>query len=421
MYDWANSAFATTVMAGFFPVFFKQYWSTGSDAVFSTAKLGFANSASGIIIALLAPALGAIADRGSAKKRFLFAFCFLGIATTAAFYGVPQGNWQMAAALYVLAMIGYLGGNIFYDALLTSVAPLERRDRVSSLGYAYGYLGGGILFAVNVLMAIKPEMFGIESAAQGVKLSFLSVGVWWAVFSIPLFLLVKEQGTTREESVFTIIGEGLAQLKNTFLEVRHLKTIFLFLAAYWLYIDGVNTIIVMALDYGLSIGFKSQDLIVALLMTQFIAFPAAIGFGHLGQKIGTKRAISIGIAVYIFACIWGAFMENKVEFFILAGMIGLVQGGVQALSRSLYSRIIPVNKSAEYFGFYNMLSKFATVIGPILIGGTGLLADAMGYSGQLTSRIGITSIAVLFLSGGMLLQLVNEEKGREEAAYLSGK
>lgn len=421
MYDWANSAFATTVMAGFFPVFFKQYWSVGSDPILSTAKLGFANSASGIIIAFLAPVLGAIADRGSAKKRFLFAFAFLGIVTTASFYRVPLGSWQMASALYVLSMIGYLGGNIFYDALLTSVAPQERRDHVSSLGYAYGYLGGGILFAANVLMAVNPEMFGIENAAQGVKLSFLSVGVWWAAFSIPLFLLVKEQAGSREEAIFTIVREGLAQLKNTFLEIRHLKTIFLFLAAYWLYIDGVNTIIVMALDYGLSIGFKSQDLIAALLMTQFIAFPAAIGFGHLGQRIGTKRAISIGIAVYIFACIWGAFMENKTEFFILAGVIGLVQGGVQALSRSLYSRIIPANKSAEYFGFYNMLSKFATVIGPVLIGGTGLLAGTMGCSGPLASRIGIVSITVLFLPGGMLLQLVNEEKGREEAAYLSGK
>jgi UMF1 family MFS transporter len=208
-------------------------------------------------------------------------------------------------------------------------------------------------------------------------------------------------------------------LKETFQEVRHLKTIFLFLVAYWLYIDGVHTVIRMAVDYGMSIGFESNDLIVALLITQFVGFPCAIGFGYLGGKIGAKRAIFIAIGVYLFVSIWGAFMQSKNEFFLLAIIIGFVQGGIQALSRSYYAKIIPVDNSAEYFGFYNMIGKFAAVIGPVLMGGFGLIVRNMGFSSNVASRASITSISLLFIAGGILFYFVDEEKGREEAKYLS--
>jgi len=283
------------------------------------------------------------------------------------------------------------------------------------------YLGGGLLFALNVWMTLSPETFGLPDRGEGVKLSFLTVGLWWALFSLPLALLVRERAGTGRKAASVVIREGLAQLRGTLREMRHLRTIFLFLAAYWLYIDGVDTIIVMALDYGLSIGFKAEDLIVALLITQFIGFPSALVFGLLGERIGSKRAILIGIAAYLAITVWGAFIDDKREFFVLACLIGLVQGGVQALSRSLYSRIIPADKSAEFFGFYNMLSRFATVAGPLLIGGTGLWARSMGFAGSTASRIGIVSVAALFLAGGLILHRVDESRGQEEARYLSGR
>ena len=419
LYDWANSAFATTVMASFFPIFFKEYWAAGTDPVVSTAKLGLANSTAGILVALMAPALGAIADRGAAKKNFLLFFAALGIAATVCLYWVPRGSWQAAAGCYVLAMMGFAGSIIFYDSLLTTVAAEERRDFVSSLGFSMGYLGGGVLFALNVWMTLSPATFGLPGSGEGVKLSFLSVGLWWALFSLPLVFLVRERGGPLSRSRGAAVREGLAQLRDTFRQIRHLRTIFLFLAAYWLYIDGVDTIIVMALDYGLSIGFKADDLIVALLITQFIGFPSALFFGRLGERIGAKRAILIGIAVYLMITVYGAFIDETREFFVLACMIGLVQGGVQALSRSLYSRIIPAEQSAEFFGFYNMLSRFATVAGPVLIGATGIWARSMGFEGGTASRMGIVSVALLFLAGGFVLSRVDERKGKEEAALLT--
>ncbi len=418
LYDWANSAFATTVMAGFFPIFFKQFWSAGADTTISTARLGLANSIAGVIVALSAPILGAIADKGSAKKKFLLFFVCIGIVMTSSLYMVSKGNWPMAVIIYVFANVGFAGGNIFYDSLLPGIASEKRLDFVSALGFSLGYLGGGLLFGVNVWMTLSPETFGFTGPSEAVKFSFITVGIWWAVFSVPVFLFVKEPAKEKEISGVSAIKAGLGQLIDTFQEVRHLKTVFLFLAAYWLYIDGVDTIIRMAIDYGISIGFKANDLIVALLITQFVGFPSAIAFGYLGEKIGAKRCIFIALAVYLFVSIWGAFMQDKIEFYILAVIIGLVQGGIQALSRSFYAKIIPANKSAEYFGFYNMLGKFAVVFGPVVMGGTGLLVRSMGYSSNVASRVSMSSVALFFIAGGVLLFFVNEEKGRAQVKFL---
>ncbi|MEN8263470.1 MAG: MFS transporter [Nitrospirota bacterium] len=418
MYDWANSAFATTVIAGFFPVFFKQFWSANADTTMSTARLGLANSAAGIIVALLAPVLGAIADRGTSKKKFLFFFAYMGVVMTSSLYMVSQGNWPMAVILYVIASVGFSGGNIFYDSLITGVASGKKLDFVSALGFSLGYLGGGILFAVNVWMTLKPGFFGFTDAAEAVRVSFLTVGVWWALFTVPILLFVKEPQSETSISGIAAVKAGFIQLNSTFRELRHLKTVFLFLVAYWLYIDGVDTIVRMAIDYGISIGFQSSDLILALLIVQFVGFPSAIAFGYLGGKIGAKRAIFIAIGVYLFVSVWGAFIQSKNEFYILAVIIGLVQGGIQALSRSFYARIIPINKSAEYFGFYNMLGKFAAVFGPAVMGGVGLLVKHAGYSSNIASRAGISSLALFFIAGGVLFYFVDEEKGKEEVKYL---
>ena len=418
MYDWANSAFATTVMAGFSPIFFKQYWSHGTDATVSTARLGLANSIAGVLVAMAAPLLGAIADRSSSRKRFLLVFAALGVLMTSSLTFVAQGNWVMAVFLFVCASVGFSGSNIFYDSLITVVSSEKKMDQVSALGFSMGYLGGGVLFALNVWMTLRPETFGFADAGAAVRFSFLTVGIWWAVFSLPLAFLVEEPAGGGEKRD-GIVRAGVAQLAATFREIRHLKTIALFLAAYWLYIDGVDTIVRMAVDYGISIGFEANDLIVALLVTQFVGFPAAIAFGYLGSKIGAKRAILIAIAVYLGLTIWAAFITERYEFYVMAVVIGLVQGGVQALSRSFYARIIPPDKSAEYFGFYNMLGKFAAVIGPVLMGGTGLFVRSLGYSSDIATRVSITTISLLFIAGGVLLLFVDEEKGRREVKFLA--
>ncbi|MFH1283301.1 MAG: MFS transporter [bacterium] len=414
IYDWANSAFATTVMAGFFPIFFKEYWSYGSDTVVSTARLGFANALAGILIALFAPLLGAVADKGGVKKKFLFLFTLIGIMMTSSLYLVSKGNWPLAVMLYVFAVVGFSGGNIFYDALLVCVSPIKKIDFVSSLGYAFGYLGGGILFGINVWMTLNPTYFGLENVQQAVRVSFISVGIWWFVFSLPLLIFVKEDTAAKTNSYLVIIKGGLIQLKETIQQIRYLKTILLFLLAYWFYIDGVGTIIRMAVDYGISIGFKSKDLIFALLITQFVGFPAAIVFGYIGGKLGARGSIFIAIMIYLLITFWGVFMRSSYEFYILAVAIGMVQGGIQALSRSLYATLIPDKRSAEFFGFYNMVGKFSAIMGPLLVGSIALLAKYFGFSNSAASRLSIGSISIFFIVGGILLFFVDENKSKKE-------
>jgi len=341
MYDWANSAFATTVMAGFFPLFFKAYWANPGNPSESTFYLGMANSMASIIVAMSAPFLGAIADRGTAKKKFLLIFAFLGILMTGGLWMVAQGFWQMAVLLYVLATVGFSGSNLFYDSLLPGIASEEKVDYVSSLGFALGYVGGGILFLINVVMYLQPEIFGIPNGATAIRLSFITVAVWWAIFSIPVALWVKEPVIYEYVGFVSAVDLGWKQLLDTLKEIRHLRVVGLFLLAYWLYIDGVDTIVRMAVDYGATLKFPDSALITALLMVQFIAFPCALLFSIFAKKIGVKQAVIVGIVGYGIITFLGYFMSQVWHFYTLAALIGLFQGGIQALSRSLYTRIIP--------------------------------------------------------------------------------
>jgi UMF1 family MFS transporter len=406
LYDWANSAFATTVLAGFFPLFFRQYWSAGVASTDTTFHLGSGNALASLTIVLLAPLLGAIADCAGLRRRFLLLFAAVGVLATAALFNVDQGDWWPALALFVAATIGFMGANVFYDALLLSVAEEADWDVVSALGYALGYLGGGLLFAVNVAMTLSPQSFGLDSASQAVRLSFVSVALWWAVFSLPLWWWVREAAPSlaTRPSAFALVRAGYQQLLQTFQHLRRLKLLLYFLFAYWLYIDGVDTIVRMAVDYGLSIGLQQEDLITALLLTQFVGFPAALVFGHVAQRLGSggegaKNGIYFALGVYVLATIGAFFMDSSAEFYALAVIIGLVQGGVQALSRSLYARMIPVGKSAEFFGFYNMLGKFAAVLGPFMVG----LVSVVSHS----QRWGMLSILLLFVLGMALLTKVD--------------
>ena len=431
MYDWANSAFATTVMAGFFPIFFKQYWSYGVDVNMSTAQLGFGNSIGSLFVALMAPFLGAVADKGSVKKKFLLLFAYLGVLMTAGLFLVQKGQWALAIFVYVMGIIGFSGANVFYDAILPSITGEDKIDYVSGLGFSMGYLGGGILFLINVVMTLMPQTFGLADAAAAVRFSFLSVAIWWGLFTIFLIVWVTEEKSAPNlKSDVNIFKSGFQQLVNTFKKIRYLKTVFLFLLAYWFYIDGVDTIIRMAVDYGLSLGFESNDLIIALLIVQFVGFPAALVFGKLGENWGARKAIYLAIAIYMCVTIWGTMMTKKEEFYVLAVVIGLVQGGIQALSRSYYSRLIPKNQAAEYYGFYNMLGKFAAILGPALMGAVGLIARRMLMPpspteeqliaiGQLASRWSIGSILLLFILGAVFFYFVDEKKGREQAAFLA--
>ncbi|MDD5973870.1 MAG: MFS transporter [Spirochaetales bacterium] len=406
LYDWANSAFATTVMAAFFPIFFSEYWSLGQDASVSTFFLGIANSTASLVVAVMAPFLGAIADSGSYRKKFLIFFAFLGALMTSCLWLLKSGQWGLAILFYVVACIGFSGGNTFYDSLLPCVASDKKVDFVSALGFSLGYIGGGLLFLINVLMYLMPNMFGISSSVEAVKISFLTVGIWWLVFSIPLLLFVKEDNDGKKTKISESCKTGAKNIATTLKSLKFLKTTTLFLVAYWCYIDGVDTIIRMATDYGTSLGFSSSSLIVALLITQFVAFPAALLYNTFGKKIGTKNAILVAIVAYCIIALLGVFMTKEIHFYLLAILIGLFQGGIQALSRSYYTRLIPKDNSAQFFGFFNMLGKFAAIIGPFLVGFVTLITKS--------NRIGILSLILLFAVGGVLLYKVDESKAEKE-------
>jgi UMF1 family MFS transporter len=362
LYDWANSAFTTTIMAAFFPIFFKVYWANPENPTESTFYLGTANSIAAICVAVASPFLGAIADRGTAKKKLLATFFFLAVIMTIGLSLVQQGHWQFAILFYVIATVGWSGANVFYDSLLPAIASKDKYDFVSLFGYALGYLGGGILFLLNVLMYLKHHSFGIETPATAIKISFITVAFWWAIFSIPLFIYVKEPQIYKPVSFIKATILGWQQLRKTFIDLKKYKIVAIFLIAYWLYIDGVDTIVRMAVDYGKTLRFSDGTLITTLLLVQFFAFPAALAYNWIAKKIGAKRAVISGIVGYIVITFFGYFMQKEWHFYFLGILVALFQGGIQALSRSLYSRIIPHDKSAEFFGFYNMLGKFAAVI-----------------------------------------------------------
>jgi MFS transporter, UMF1 family len=395
LYDWANSAFATTVMAGFFPTFFRQYWSAGADSSLTTFRLGMANALAGLAIALLAPFLGAVADRGGHRKRMLAAFSLLGILATLLLYFIAQGQWLAAALLFALGTLGFNGGVVFCDALLLDVAKPADYDRVSAQGYALGYLGGGLLFAINVLMVSKPAWFGLAGVSDAVRWSFVTVAVWWLVFMLPLLCFVKESAPEGRRGWRESLSAGWRELVATARKVRSQPVVLQFLVAYWLYIDGVNTVVKMAVDYGLAAGIASTHLLGALLLTQFVAFPASLAFGWLGGKIGARLSVLLGLAVYSLLTGWAYFLDSALEFYLMAAVLGLVQGGVQSLSRSMFGRLVPEGKSAEYFGFYNMVGKFGTVLGPALMGVVALVSGS--------TRISILALLMLFLGGGFML------------------
>ncbi len=414
LYDWANSAFILTVVAGFFPVFFKTFWCASVDPTVSTARLGIGNATAGFVVAVLAPFLGAFADAGRAKKKLLLFFIMTGSLSTFGLFFMPKGEWVGALIIFLIASICFNCANIFYDALLIDVAAKERMDWVSSVGYSVGYLGCGLLFLVNVLMVNKPELFHLSGPAQAVKISFLMAAVWWLLFAIPLFLFVHERGRAMSHNLLHTIKLSFAQIYSTSIVIIHRRKLLLFLLAYWLYIDGVHTFILMAVDFGMAIGLKASSLMIALLVVQFVGFPSALFFGIFAQRFGSSTMIIAGIFIYIVVCGAGALLlRSAVDYIILAGVTGIAQGGIQALSRSYFGKIIPPDASAEYFGFFNIVSRFAVIIGPAVVGVIVLMTKKAGLPSILASRVGMSSIALLFIAGALLLIIAERTPERD--------
>lgn len=398
LYDWGNSAFATTVMAGFFPVFYSAV-SAGLDVEQAQFWFNIALALASVLVGISGPVLGVIADRGGWRTGFLAGFAAVGILATAALAWIQARQWGMALLLYASASIGFAGANLFYDSLLPDVARGRSMDSVSALGYALGYGGGGLLFALNVVMVLEPQWFGLSGEAAAVKASFVMVAIWWLVFTLPLLILVRPKSTAAPRDATAVLRGTWRQLRQTLRAIGGERVLVTFLIAYWLYIDGVNTVIKTAVFFGDRVlGLDQSGLITALLLTQFVALPAALGFGWIGQRIGARTGILIGLAVYLLVILYAwAFLESSRDFYLLAVAIGLVQGGVQSLSRSFYGGLVPPAKSAEYFGVFNLVGRFATVLGPLLMALTPVLFVSAG------ARASILPLGLLFLVGGFLL------------------
>jgi MFS transporter, UMF1 family len=417
MYDWANSAMMTTIIAAVFPIYFSDVAGAGLKREVATQRFAEASTLGMVLIAILSPILGSIADARPIKKRMLGIFMMIGVTAVACMYFIHRGDWVLAAILFVVANIGANGSFVFYDALLPHIANDKEIDRVSTAGYALGYVGGGILLALNLAWILKPEWFGLPfgpnlTDAQKTlpsRLSFLSVAAWWTLFSIPLFRRVPEPPfkPMAGEQQENVLKAAFARLGATFHELRRYKQGFLMLVAFLIYNDGIGTIFRMATIYGREIGIQQGPMIAALVLVQFVGIPFAFLFGALAGRIGAKRSILLALGVYVVISILAHFMKNATHFFLLAILVGMVQGGSQALSRSLFATLIPRDKSGEFFGFFAVVEKFAGIFGPLVFAASG----AIGGS----SRFAILSVIAFFVVGAALLAKVDVEAGQAAA------
>lgn len=399
LYDWGNSAFALSVLAVLFPLFLGSYWSAGDEGAAVTSRLAWTTAAASFVVFLVAPILGTIADASGYRKRFLFVLASTGAASTAGLALIGAGEWPWALFLFALGSIGYYSANVFYDALIVDVSAPRYYNLVSALGFALGYFGGAMLLALHVWMLTSPETFGFESTIHVMRFAFVSVGVWWVVFLLPVVLTVRESDATMAPGAGTVRAAYLA-LVGTFRQVRQYRNVFLFLLGYLLYIGGVFTVIFMAVNFGQRLGFSQSDLVKALLITNFVGFPATLVYGTLGHRFGPKIAIYVGLAVYTFVACWAVFLTDVREFYVMAITIGMVQGGVQGMSRSLFAGLIPATQSGEFFGFYNMLTKLAHVLGPALVG--------IGAWFSSDPKFILATLVPLFIVGALVLTRVEE-------------
>jgi UMF1 family MFS transporter len=405
-YDWANSTYFTTVITAVFPSFFATYAAKGLEPAQATARFGLITTVSVAAIAIVSPLLGAIADYSGSKKRFLTAFMAIGVVSCAAMVMIGEGDVMLASVLYYIGNIGVSGSLVFYDSLLPHVARPEETDRVSSAGYAMGYLSGGVLLAINLMWILSPATFGFPDAVWAIRASFVSVAVWWAAFSIPLLRNVPEPRVAGSGGG-SAMGEAFTRLARTFREIRRYRHAFLLFIAMLLYQDGIQTVIRMASVYGAEVGIDQNAQIGAFVMVQFVGIPFAFLFGAMGARFGTKRCIFFAIGVYIVAASLAYFMSSVTQFFALAFLIATVLGGSQALSRALFARLIPRDRTSEFFGFFAVSERFATIFGPALFTISVLVTGS--------SRAAILAIIGLFIAGALVLSRVDEAEGIRNA------
>jgi UMF1 family MFS transporter len=410
MYDWANSAVQTTIIAAVFPIYFHNVVAAELGDALATSRFAWATTIAIIIVAVIAPLLGAIADFAAMKKKMLAAFLVVGALATIAMFWIYPGDWKLALTLFVLSNVGVAGSIVFYESLLPHLVSETELDRVSSAGYAIGYLGGGVLLAINLLMIQRPGWFGIPDAGTAVRLSLASVGVWWLLFSIPLFRKVPEPARrieAHESLTANLLTTGAKRLFETFRELRLYRQAFLLLVAFLIYNDGIQTIIRMATTFGSEIGIDENAMIAALLITQFIGVPFAFLFGMVAGRIGAKRSVTIGLGVYAVIIVLAYYMTSAVHFYALAILVGMVQGGTQALSRSLFASMIPRHKSSEFFAFFGVFERYAGILGPLVF---AVMVEATGQS-----RNAILAVVAFFVIGGIILAFVDVDAGRRAA------
>ena len=409
LYDWANSAFATSVVSAILPVYFARTAAHSMPAHQATALWGYASAAALAVTAVLSPVVGALADQSRRRKPVLLVCVLLGCAGTMALALTPPGSWNALLAAFAVAFIAFATGNVLYDSLLPAVADAEEMDRVSARGFAWGYIGGGLLLAVHLLIIAMPQRFGLGNAANATRVAFASVAVWWFVFALPLFRNVAEPEAERTGvPARQLPGAVLRQLGATLAGLRSQPDLLKFLVAFWLYSDGIGTIIKMATIYGVEVGLKDQDLMGALLMVQILAAPASIAFGRLAKPLGAKGTVLLGIAGYAGISVFAYFLERPWQFWALAALVALFQGGTQALSRSMFASLVPREKSGEMFGFYSVSEKMAGVVGPVMFGAVTQITHG--------GRLATLTLLPLFLGGAWLLSTVDLERGRKASA-----
>jgi MFS transporter, UMF1 family len=418
LYDWAASAMQTTIMVAVFPIYFVKVAGAGLAESGATQRLATVNTLALVVIALLSPVLGAVSDYRGTKKRMLAVFMLIGVVAVLGMFFVDRGELDLASALFTLSLIGVAGSFVFYEALLPHLARAGEIDRVSTAGYALGYIGGGVLLAFNLAWIQRPDWFGLSSgpgltpsqATLPVRLAFVSVAVWWVLFSLPLFRRIPEPPVTLEpderrgENPFKV---ALIRLAETFRQLRSYRNAFLMLLAFLIYNDGIQTIIKMATAYGTELGIGQNALIGAILLVQFVGIPCSFLFGIVAGRIGAKRALFIGLGAYTVISVLGYFMRTAAHFYALAALVGMVQGGTQALSRSLFASMIPRHQSGEFFGFFSVFEKFAGIFGPLIFAGT---IAATG-----SSRNAILSVILFFAVGALLLWPVDVAEGQRIA------
>ncbi|WP_407083089.1 MFS transporter [Paenibacillus aurantius] len=408
LYDWANSAYSIIITTAVFPLFYKAAATdAGVSAANSTAYLGYTIGIATFILAILSPILGTIADYEGFKKRFFRFFFVLGIASTAALALVPPDQWLLLLIVYTLSAIGFAGSNVFYDAFLVDVTPEHRMNRVSARGFGMGYIGSTIPFIVSIIIILLAQKGILPlSAATASRIAFLITAVWWGVFTLPLLRNVRQ--VYYLEKIPNTVAASFQRLGTTLKDIRRYRTLFLFLLAYFFYIDGVGTVITMSTAYGSDLGISSTNLLIILFVTQVVAAPFAVLYGKLAEKFTGKTMLYAGIIIYMAVCVYAYFLKTTLDFWILAMMVASSQGGIQALSRSYYAKLVPKEKANEFFGFYNIFGKFASILGPVLVGVTA----------QLTGRsnLGVFSLVILFLIGIVVLKLVPETEAPSQTA-----